>query len=321
MLTLNWGHQKKGWFQSTQEFLPNQQSTLFLDNRVLSTQWQAFPFTPAYQSVSFLVTLCLHSLPDSSPSTLWCYLLLQPAIIPSAPQHIFFLLHSLLDAPLASLSRSLIPSPALPVHEDRWVTAELNVSLSDRGHTDALAAGRTPGDNRWLHVPAASAWWLQRWARIRFLCMCAPDERRPLILVSHLHSATAEQGRSQETQLEPGAYSMVSVCTSADKGHFSEKTQLNRPGKSLPTSLNVSNAHRSTMGTTTMSQDMTKSHLSCTFCLCHPSSKEIMTIQFHSLNWLRQTYTLLYYTGAKVPLMVEKCHSDILYVRSKLKLH
>lgn len=321
MLTPNWG-QKKGRLLVWQELLGTLKSTLFLDNRVLSSQWQAFPFTPAYQSVSFLVTLCLHSLPDSSPSTLWCYLLLQPAIIPSAPQHIFSLLHSLLDAALASLSRSLIPSPTLPVHADRWVTAELNVSLSDRGHTDALAAGRTPGDNRWLHVPAASAWRLQRWACIRFLCMCAPDERRPLILVSHLHSATVKQGRSQETQLEPGAYSVVSVCTSADKGHFSEKkTQLNTPGKSLPTSLNVSNAHRSTMGTATMSQDMTKSHLSYTFCLCDLSFKRIITIQFCSLNWLRQTYTLLYYTGAKVPLMVEKCHSDNLCMQSKLKLH
>lgn len=84
---------------------------------------------------------------------------------------------------------------------------------------------------------------------------------------------------------------------------------------------NVSNAHRSTMGTATMSQDMTKSHLSYTFCLCHLSSKKIMTIQFCSLNWLRQTYTLLYYTGAKVPLMVEKCHYDNLCMWSKLKLH
>ena len=68
---------------------------------LLSAQWQAIPLSPSfYPSVSFRP----RSPPDSSLSTLWCYLLLQLAIIPSALQRrILSLLQNLLDTPTATV--------------------------------------------------------------------------------------------------------------------------------------------------------------------------------------------------------------------------
>lgn len=100
------------------------QNSTVLCSELLSAQWQAL--SPVYHSVSF--PACLHFLPDSSLSTLWCYLLLQLAIIQSALQPIFSLLHNLLESP-TSLSWFLSLSPV-----NRWVTAVLNVRLSDRRH-------------------------------------------------------------------------------------------------------------------------------------------------------------------------------------------
>lgn len=119
-------------------------------------------------------------------------------------------------------SRSLIPSLALPVRADRWVAAALNVRLSDRGHADALAAAGTPGDERWLHVPAASARCLQRWACIRFLCMCASHESRPLIL-------------GQSPSVGSGGAGQVAGGLTWVSAH--KKTELNQPCKSVGTCL------------------------------------------------------------------------------------
>lgn len=47
----------------------------------------------------------------------------------------------------------------LPLSRCMWIDG-LNVRLSDRGHNSSW---RTPGDNRCVHVPAASAWWSERW--------------------------------------------------------------------------------------------------------------------------------------------------------------
>lgn len=124
----------------------------------LSAQWQAIPLSPVNQSVSFPAPLHPHSLPDNALSTLWCYLLLQIAIIPSALQRIFSLLHN--HHHPTSLSWCVSLSFSLLLYVDRWVTALLNVRLSDRGHTGYW---RMPGDKRWLHVPTTSARWSWQW--------------------------------------------------------------------------------------------------------------------------------------------------------------
>lgn len=134
----------------------------------LSAQWQAIPLSPVYQSVSLPAPLRPHFLPDSSLSTLWYYLLLQLAIIPSALQHIVSLFHNLLNTPHTSLSWSLSLSCCM------WIDELLLCWMSGCLTEDTPAAGGTPGDKCWLHVPTTSAWWSAAVSvRVGFsLCVC-----------------------------------------------------------------------------------------------------------------------------------------------------
>lgn len=161
---------------------------------LLSAQWQAIPLSPVYPSVSFRP----RSPPDSSLSTLWCYLLLQLAIIPSAlQQRIHSLLHNLLGTPTTTVATlphvPLLVSLSLSHPRCMWIDELLLCWMSGCLTEDTPAAGGTPGDERWLHVPATSAWW--RWSEQVFPYACVPDERRPLILTSHFHSVTEQRGR------------------------------------------------------------------------------------------------------------------------------
>lgn len=121
----------------------------------LSAQWQAIPLSPVYQSVSQLSS-------DSSPPLSSWLLSINSLMLSIAPTGY----HSI------SPTAYILPPPQPPwrptrlslslsllLYVDRWVTAVLNVRLSDRGHTGAPAAGGMPGDERWLHVPTASARW------------------------------------------------------------------------------------------------------------------------------------------------------------------
>ncbi len=136
----------------------------------LSAQWQAIPLSPVYQSVSFPAPLRPHSFPDSSLSTLWYYLLLQLAIILSAPQHIVSLLHNLLDTPPTHVSHGLSLSCCI------WIDELLLCWMSGCLTEDTPAAGGTPGDKRWLHVPTTSAWRLAAVSVHVGFCVCVQWE-------------------------------------------------------------------------------------------------------------------------------------------------